>query len=187
MAAAQIMSLAPPLPTLSFPVFAVNREYLYEFIAEISKLARIPFFPELLALLGSPGAGDLHLPNGLRRWYKSIQSQCQALGRAGNSGIPGLRMERLLPFTSSLFHFLREGEAVPGWKCPQGVPGALAPGFCLSLVSVFCLPCPTRIQCQLRGIWVEILSFPDIFLGVTFSKPSLYPTLTPRIHVAVGE
>lgn len=28
-------------------------------------------------------------------------------------------MEQLLPFISSLFHFLHVGEAVPGWSCPR--------------------------------------------------------------------
>lgn len=47
------------------------------------------------------------------------------------------------------------------------------PCFCL------CLPCLTRLQRQLRGIWVEMWSFPGILLGVTFSKPFLYPSQVP--------
>lgn len=188
--AAPSVSLAPPsLPALPFPVFAVNREYLYKFIAEISKLARIPFFPELLALLGTPGAGDLHLPSGLRRRYKSIQSQSQSqvLGRARNSGGPraGNRVTPCLYFVP--VPFLWAGEAVPGWSRP-GLSPALSeevldfPFPC----SCLCLPCPTRMRWQLRGIWVEMLSFPDIFLDVMFSKPFLYPAPSPGIRVAAG-
>lgn len=124
----------------------------------------------------------MHLPSGLQRRYKSIQSQSQSqvLGRAGNSGGPraGNRATPSLYFIP--VPFLRAGEAIPGWSRPR-LSLALSeevldfpfPCFCL------CLPCPTRMRRQLKGIWVEMSSFPDIFLDVTFSKPFLYPVPAP--------
>lgn len=137
---ARSLSLAPPsLPVLPFPVFAVNREYLYKFIAEISKLARIPFFPELLALLGTPGA-DLHPPNGLWHRYKSIQSQSQALGRAGNSKGPKAETGMTPSLCFIPVPFSPGGRGRSRLQPAQAVPGTLGGGSGFSLPLFLSLP-----------------------------------------------
>ncbi|XP_032543999.1 uncharacterized protein LOC116786939 [Chiroxiphia lanceolata] len=185
--AGSVSRLLPPSlrPIL---VVAVNRDYLYKYIPEVSKVPRILFSSELLALPRTPRAGDLHLPRASVQTSPVRPTAGTGRGREFRGNSRGPRAEN--GTTRSLF--LPPFPFSPGRSSPR-VSLALASGSrsrswifpfvpCLCL----CLSCPTRERRRLGGVWVERPSFMDIFLDLMFSKPFLYPTPSPGTGSAPG-
>ncbi|XP_027525670.1 uncharacterized protein LOC113960343 [Corapipo altera] len=177
------------LPSLRpIPVVAVNRDYLYKYIPEVSKVPRILFSSELLALPRTPRAGDLHLPRASVQTSPARPTAGTGRGREFRGNSRGPRAEN--GTTRSLF--LPLFPFSPGWSSPR-VSLALASGsrsrswiFPLVPCLCLCLSCPTRERRRLGGVWVERPSFMDIFLDLMFSKPFLYPTPSPGTGSAPG-